>query len=89
MDTDDLILPVCARIHDEVSSSNKRKVALRDLLLLPRTQPPPSVCVPLPPLLSFRLSLSLLLLLSFSLSLSRSLSLSLSASRTRTTPVIV
>lgn len=35
------VLPVCARVHSEVSSSNKRKVALRDLLLLPRTHPPP------------------------------------------------
>lgn len=48
---DGSLLPVCVRVHGEVSSSNKRKVALRDLLLLPRTHPPPSACVPLPPLL--------------------------------------
>ena len=55
---DGSVLPVCARVHGEVSSSNKRKVALRDLLLLPRTHPPPSACVPLPPLVWFDLSFS-------------------------------
>ena len=56
---DSSLLPVCVRVHGEVSSSNKRKVALRDLLLLPRTHPPPSACVPLPPLLRLAVSLFL------------------------------